>query len=49
MVKELGFEAAVTTAWGVSRRSSDRHQLPRFTPWDRGRLAFGLRLAKNLV
>ena len=49
MVKELGFVAAVTTAWGVSRRSSDRHQLPRFTPWDRGRLAFGLRLAKNLV
>ena len=49
LVKELGFEAAVTTAWGVSRRSSDRHQLPRFTPWDKGRLAFGLRLAKNLV
>ena len=49
MVKELGFETAVTTAWGASRRTSDRLQLPRFTPWDRGRLAFGLRLAKNLM
>lgn len=48
MVREAGFEAAVSTAWGSARRDSDLFQLPRFTPWDRKRLAFGLRLGRNL-
>lgn len=49
LVRELGFDAAVSTAWGVSDRRSDRFQLRRFTPWDRNVHRFGLRLASNLV
>lgn len=48
MVREAGFEAAVSTAWGSARRDSDPYQLPRFTPWDRRRWAFGLRMGRNL-
>lgn len=49
LVREAGFSAAVSTAWGVSTRQTDRHQLRRFTPWDRSRLRFGLRLWRNMV
>lgn len=48
MVREAGFSAAVSTSPGVSRSSSDLWQLPRFTPWDRTRLKFGLRLVRNM-
>lgn len=48
LVREAGFEAAVSTTWGAAHRDSDRFQLPRFTPWDRGRGRFGLRLLGNL-
>jgi peptidoglycan/xylan/chitin deacetylase (PgdA/CDA1 family) len=48
IVRELGFEAAVSTSWGAQRGEADLYQLPRFTPWDRDRLRFSLRLAKNL-
>jgi peptidoglycan/xylan/chitin deacetylase (PgdA/CDA1 family) len=47
LVRDAGFEAAVTTAWGVSTPASDRFQLARFTPWDRTRIRFGARLARN--
>jgi peptidoglycan/xylan/chitin deacetylase (PgdA/CDA1 family) len=49
MVKELGFQAAVATDWGVARPGAqlDLLQLPRFTPWDRGRLAFLWRMRQN--
>ena len=47
MVRELGFEAAVSTAWGVSHTASDLFQLPRFTPWDRTSGKFLLRLMHN--
>ena len=47
MVEEQGFEAAVSTAWGVSGPSSDLYQLPRFTPWDRTPARFLLRLLHN--
>lgn len=49
IVRELGFSSAVSTAWGAARSTSDLFQLPRFTPWDRSRLRFGIRLARNLV
>jgi len=49
LVREMGFEAAVSTAWGAAGASSDLYQLPRFTPWDRSRTRFGLRLARNLM
>ena len=48
VVRELGFEAAVSTSHGVSTRSSDRYQLARFTPWDTNRTAYALRLLQNL-
>jgi peptidoglycan/xylan/chitin deacetylase (PgdA/CDA1 family) len=49
MVRELGFEAAVSTAWGAQRGIPDWFQLPRFTPWDRSPGRFVLRLARNLT
>ncbi|MEK8053340.1 polysaccharide deacetylase family protein [Ideonella sp. DXS22W] len=49
IVRELGFDAAVTTAWGAAGTGSDLFQLPRFTPWDRARVRFGLRLAWQLT
>ena len=45
LARELGFEAAVSCAWGAARPGDDLFQLPRFTPWDRGHFRFGLRLA----
>ena len=48
LVRELGFEAAVTTAWGAADGATDAYRLPRFTPWDRSRFTFGLRMARNL-
>jgi peptidoglycan/xylan/chitin deacetylase (PgdA/CDA1 family) len=47
MVKDLGFEAAVSTAWGVANAQSDAFQLPRFTPWDKSPGKFVLRLLHN--
>jgi peptidoglycan/xylan/chitin deacetylase (PgdA/CDA1 family) len=49
LVRECGFSAAVSTAWGAATIHSDRFQLPRFTPWDRTRLRFGVRMLGNLV
>lgn len=47
LVKELGFEAAVSTARGVAHAASDLFQLPRFTPWDRSPGKFLFRLMQN--
>lgn len=49
LVRELGFDAAVSTAWGASASGDDIFQLRRFTPWDAGRLRFGIRMAQNLA
>lgn len=49
IVKDLGFEAAVSTAWGAMAKGADVYQLPRFTPWDRSPDRFTIRLAKNLL
>ena len=49
MVKRLGFEAAVSTSPGAARAGDDAFELPRFTPWARRRLQFGVRLAQNLA
>ena len=49
LVRELGFDAAVSTRWGAASRSDDLYQIPRFTPWDRGRSRFGLRLLRQLM
>jgi peptidoglycan/xylan/chitin deacetylase (PgdA/CDA1 family) len=49
IVRQLGFSAAVSTAVGAADSRADPLQLPRFTPWDRTRTRFGLRLAANLM
>jgi peptidoglycan/xylan/chitin deacetylase (PgdA/CDA1 family) len=48
MVRQLGFELAVSTVAGVATTDSDPMELPRFTPWERDRLRFGMRMASNL-
>jgi peptidoglycan/xylan/chitin deacetylase (PgdA/CDA1 family) len=48
MARDCGFKAAVSTAWGAGSMRSDRFQLPRFTPWDRTRMRYGLRLLANM-
>lgn len=49
VVRELGFDAAVSTAHGAARTGIDLYQLPRFTPWDRGSVRFMLRMAQNML
>jgi len=48
IVRELGFEAAVSTQWGAARRNSDLFQLPRFTPWHPSLRRFVPALLENL-
>ena len=48
MVRQAGFDAAVSTAPGAAVPGGDVHQLPRFTPWDRSRARYRLRLLANL-
>ena len=48
MVRQAGYLAAVSTASGVATQQTDLYQLPRFTPWDRSRSRYGLRLLANL-
>jgi peptidoglycan/xylan/chitin deacetylase (PgdA/CDA1 family) len=47
IARELGFDAAVSTAPGAADVHCDRFQLPRFTPWDRSKLRFGVRMLAN--
>ncbi len=49
MVRDAGFDAAFSTTWGAAARGANAFELPRFTPWDRGRLRFGARLMHNLL
>ena len=46
MLAAQGFAAAVNTAPGVASRASDPLQLPRYTPWRRDDLGWGLQLLK---
>ena len=48
LVRELGFEAAVSTHWGAASTASDLYQLPRFTPWHGDALRFRLALMRNV-
>lgn len=49
VVKDLGFQAAVSTAWRAARTGDDPLQLPRYMPWERTRGRFALRLAHTLA
>ena len=48
LARELGFDAAVTSARGAANPNTDLYQIPRFTPWDRSRLRFGARMLSTL-
>lgn len=48
IVRSLGFDAAVSTQWGASRMGDDPLQIKRFTPWDKTKFRFGVRLLRNL-
>lgn len=47
MLRSLGFEAGLSTHWGVATHATDKMQLPRFTPWDNNSLRFMVRAAQN--
>jgi len=47
IVRSCGFDAALSTHWGVASKSSDLMQLPRFTPWDKTPEKFFIRLLLN--
>jgi peptidoglycan/xylan/chitin deacetylase (PgdA/CDA1 family) len=49
LIKELGFEVAVTTAYGVSNSQSDPYQLPRFAPWGKSTTMFAARMTRNAM
>jgi peptidoglycan/xylan/chitin deacetylase (PgdA/CDA1 family) len=49
LVRQLGFDAAVTTAWGAADGRSDLFQLPRFTPWDRTPIRFVARMMRSAL
>lgn len=48
VVRRCGFDAAVSTQWGASGVCDDPLQIRRFTPWDKTRLRFGMRMLRNL-
>lgn len=47
MVSDSGYKTALSTSHGVSDHRTNTLQLPRFTPWDKSRDKFLLRLALN--
>lgn len=47
MVRELGFELAVTTANRMADSGSDPFQLPRFMPWGGSMIKFGARMVRK--
>ena len=47
IVRELGFDAAVSTTKGAADGKTDLFQIPRFTPWDRTPTRFRLQLLRN--
>lgn len=48
LIKDLGFASAVTTHWGVAAQTTNRWELPRFTPWDQTPQRFAARLIMNM-
>ncbi len=49
MVRELGFEAAFSAAIGTASAACDRFQLPRFRPWGRTPMRYGMHLAQDIA
>jgi peptidoglycan/xylan/chitin deacetylase (PgdA/CDA1 family) len=49
LVRELGFDGAVTTSRGAATLHSSPFEIPRFTPWDSRDLRFALQVGSNAV
>lgn len=49
IVRDAGFEAAVSTAPRICKPADSMFELPRFTPWDRAPLKFSLRLTRQIA
>jgi peptidoglycan/xylan/chitin deacetylase (PgdA/CDA1 family) len=49
IVKKCGYEAAFSTDRGEIDKNSILWQLPRFSPWDKSRLRFILRMIYNYL
>jgi peptidoglycan/xylan/chitin deacetylase (PgdA/CDA1 family) len=49
MVREAGFEIAVTTVWGSAKGGDDPLQLPRYAPWETSAGGLWRRLAKTTL
>jgi peptidoglycan/xylan/chitin deacetylase (PgdA/CDA1 family) len=46
MVRDAGFTAAASTAWGAAVGATDRYQIPRVAPWDRSPRRYALRMLR---
>lgn len=46
MLRESGFDFALTTNWGFNSKNTEPLELNRFTPWDNSRITFLLRIFK---
>lgn len=44
VVRQAGFETAVTTIWGFNSSGADRYELKRFSPWDANPRVFAFKL-----
>lgn len=49
LVRELGFDAALSTRWGAAQTGDDLFQLPRFTSWGKSEFRFQFRMALNIM
>lgn len=49
MVRELGFDAAVSTSWGAAYPGCDLFQVPRVAPWDETAGRYAARLVKSFM
>jgi peptidoglycan/xylan/chitin deacetylase (PgdA/CDA1 family) len=49
LVRELGFEGAVSTSRGAAHAGSDPYEIPRFTPWSKTPSRFAAQLLANMT
>lgn len=49
LVKDAGFQYAVSTNWGISTQHTNKFELNRFTPWDATPARFHLRMLRNIL
>lgn len=49
MVRDAGFDLAVSTLWACASQRSDVYELPRIAPWDRTKDRFCARIARSYV